>query len=208
MISSPRSLAASALRHARRRARRDAIITRASTLHLEEAFHGTTRTLELRRPQLQEDGSSSLPPTPCASRFPRASAKDSSSASPVRASRPPAGARRAICISRSHILPHGLFQLDGRDVTLTFAVAPWEAALGATRHRADARRRGRDADSSRCTVGAEAAAAWTRPSRLAPGRSVRAAQGRAAAGELAEAKALYEQMRAKLNFNPRADLAR
>ena len=30
-----------------------------------------------------------------------------------------------------HILPHALYQLDGRDVTLTFPVAPWEAALGA-----------------------------------------------------------------------------
>ena len=30
-----------------------------------------------------------------------------------------------------HILPHPLYQLDGRDVTLTFPVAPWEAALGA-----------------------------------------------------------------------------
>src|SRR5205085_1318461 len=32
----------------------------------------------------------------------------------------------------THIRPHRLFQLDGRDVTLTLPVAPWEAALGAS----------------------------------------------------------------------------
>ena len=31
-----------------------------------------------------------------------------------------------------HLRPHGKFQLDGRDVTVTLPVAPWEAALGAT----------------------------------------------------------------------------
>ena len=34
-----------------------------------------------------------------------------------------------------HILPNKLYQLDGRDVTLTLPVAPWEAALGASRQR-------------------------------------------------------------------------
>jgi curved DNA-binding protein len=29
-----------------------------------------------------------------------------------------------------HIRPHKLFSLDGRNVTLTLPVAPWEAALG------------------------------------------------------------------------------
>jgi curved DNA-binding protein len=28
--------------------------------------------------------------------------------------------------------PHRLFQVEGRDVTLTLPIAPWEAALGAT----------------------------------------------------------------------------
>jgi curved DNA-binding protein len=31
-----------------------------------------------------------------------------------------------------HIRPHNQFKLDGRDVTVTLPVAPWEAALGAT----------------------------------------------------------------------------
>jgi curved DNA-binding protein len=31
-----------------------------------------------------------------------------------------------------HNRPHRLFQLDGRDVTLTLPITPWEAALGAT----------------------------------------------------------------------------
>ena len=43
-----------------------------------------------------------------------------------------AAVRRAICTSRSASVPHRLFQVEGRDVTLTLPVAPWEAALGAT----------------------------------------------------------------------------
>ncbi len=38
----------------------DAIITRASRSALEEAFRGTTRTLELKRPELKPDGSLEL----------------------------------------------------------------------------------------------------------------------------------------------------
>ncbi len=30
------------------------------------------------------------------------------------------------------IKPHRLYQLEGRDVTLTLPIAPWEAALGAS----------------------------------------------------------------------------
>ena len=44
----------------------------------------------------------------------------------------PGGARAGDLYLEVHVRPHRLYQLDGRNVTLTLPVAPWEAALGAT----------------------------------------------------------------------------
>ena len=50
----------------------------------------------------------------------------------ARARRAPGGGRAGDLYLEVHIRPHSLYQLEGRDVTLTLPVAPWEAALGAT----------------------------------------------------------------------------
>ena len=107
-----------------------------------------------------------------------------------------------------HILPHRLFQLDGRNVTLTFPVAPWEAALGAP-----------------VTVPTLSGAVEMKvPGNSQTGQKLRL-RGRGLPGsppgdqfvqlkvvlpsaQTPEAKALYEEMRAKLNFDPRADFQR
>jgi curved DNA-binding protein len=107
-----------------------------------------------------------------------------------------------------HILPHALYQLDGRDVTLTFPVAPWEAALGAAVNVP--------------TLGG--AVAMQVPANSQSGQKLRL-RGRGLprtppgdqyvqlkvvvpSASSPEARALYEQMRDKLNFDPRADFAR
>ncbi|QOC21623.1 DnaJ domain-containing protein [Wenzhouxiangella sp. AB-CW3] len=41
------------------------------------------------------------------------------------------GGRRGDLFLEIDILPHPLFELDGRDIQLTLPIAPWEAALGA-----------------------------------------------------------------------------
>ena len=105
----------------------------------------------------------------------------------------------------AHILPHKLFELDGRNVTLTFPVAPWEAALGAA-----------------VTVPTLSGAVEMKvPANSQTGQKLRL-RGRGLPGSppgdqfvqlkvvlpgatTPQAKALYEEMRAKLNFDPRAD---
>ena len=107
-----------------------------------------------------------------------------------------------------HIVPDKLYQLDGRDVTLTFPVAPWEAALGAS--------------VTVPTLGG--AVQMSIPAGSQSGQKLRL-RGRGLAGQppgdeyvqlkvvlppagTPDARALYEQMRGTLAFDPRADFAR
>jgi curved DNA-binding protein len=105
-----------------------------------------------------------------------------------------------------HIRPHRHFHLDGRDVTLTLPIAPWEAALGAT-----------------VTVPTLGGGVEMRiPANSQSGQKLRL-RGRGLPGSTPgdqyvqlkvavppantpEARALYEEMKQKLDFNPRAEL--
>ena len=124
----------------------------------------------------------------------------------VRARLRRAAAGRAICISRSTSVRIARFQLDGRDVTLTLPIAPWEAALGGT-----------------VTVPTLGGSVEMRiPAGSQSGQKLRL-RGRGLPGEppgdqvvqlkivvppadTPEAKALYERMRSELAFDPRAEL--
>jgi curved DNA-binding protein len=107
-----------------------------------------------------------------------------------------------------HIRPNHLFQLEGRDVTLTLPVAPWEAALGGPVK----------VPTLAGTV------EMSIPAGAQSGQKLRL-RGRGLPGQppgdqyvqlkvvlpqanSPEARALYEEMRQKLAFDPRADLAR
>src|SRR5947207_796746 len=107
-----------------------------------------------------------------------------------------------------HVQPHRLFALEGRDVTLTFPVAPWEAALGAS--------------VTVPTLGGSVE--MHIPAGAQSGQRLRL-RGRGLPGQppgdqyvqlkvvlppasSPQAKALYEEMRGKLDFDPRANLSR
>ena len=176
---------------------------------LEEAFRGTTRTLELRRPQLREDGNVELTTHTVRVTIPAGVTQGQLIRLAGQGGAAGEGGAAGDLYLEVHILPQQLFALDGRDVTLIFPVAPWEVALGASvtvptlggsveMHIPGGRSSGQKLRSART---------WA--SRLTARGSVRTAEGRAAASANSpEAKALYEQMREKLNFNPRADFAR
>ncbi len=105
-----------------------------------------------------------------------------------------------------HIQPHPHYRLEGRDVTLTLPVAPWEAALGATvevptlggavqlrippnsRGGQKMRLRGRGL-----------------PSRE-PGDQYVQLEIVLPPADTDKARALYEQMQGELDFNPRSHL--
>ncbi len=174
-------------------------------IDLEEAHQGTTRRLELKRPELKADGSLevhahtvrvTLPAGVTAGQLIRLSGQGE----PAHG-----GGRAGDLYLEVHIRPHRLFQLDGRDVTITFPIAPWEAALGGS-----------------VTVPTLGGAVQMQiPAGAQSGQRLRL-RGRGLPGDpsgdqyvqlkvvlppadSAHAKALYEEMRAKLNFDPRAD---
>ena len=175
---------------------------------LEEAFRGTTRTLELRRPAVASDGSLALETHTVRVTIPAGVTEGQLIRLQGQGSPGAAGAPAGDLYLEVHILPHALYQLDGRDVTLTFPVAPWEAALGASVNVP--------------TLGG--AVAMQIPANSQPGQKLRL-RGRGLPGtnpgdeyvqlkvvlpeaSSPQARALYEQMRAQLNFDPRADFAR
>jgi curved DNA-binding protein len=101
-------------------------------IDLEEAFRGGTRTLELRRPQQKPDGSVDLSTHAVKVTIP-AGLTDGQQLRLSGQGEPGQGDGRAGDLYLEvHIRPHDLYHLQGRDVTVTLPLAPWEAALGAT----------------------------------------------------------------------------
>jgi curved DNA-binding protein len=176
-------------------------------IELEEAYRGTTRTLELRRPEVKPDGTVTLGTHTVRVTIP-AGVTEGQLIRLAGQGAPTGGGAHGDLYLEAHILPNARYQLDGRDVTVTFPVAPWEAALGASVNVP--------------TLGG--AVAMQIPANSQSGQKLRL-RGRGLPGTPAgdqyvqlkvvlpqastpEARALYEQMRDKLAFDPRADFAR
>jgi curved DNA-binding protein len=177
-------------------------------IDLEEAFGGTTRTLELKRPQLKPDGTLELQPHTVRVTIPAGITEGQSIRLAGQGEPGPNGGRAGDLYLEVHIRPHKLFQLEGRDVTLTLPVAPWEAALGGPVK----------VPTLAGTVEMNV------PAGAQSGQKLRL-RGRGLPGQQPgdeyvqlkvvlppanspEARALYEEMRRTLAFDPRADLAR
>lgn len=172
---------------------------------LEQAFHGTTSTLELKRPELRGDGTLEVRTHSVRVTIP-AGVTDGQLIRLAGQGEPGAdGGRAGDLYLEAHLLPHRLYQVDGHDVTLTLPVAPWEAALGAS--------------VTVPTLGG--AVEMQIPAGAQSGQKLRL-RGRGLPGKpagdqyvqlkvvlppasSAAAKAVYDEMREKLNFNPRAD---
>jgi curved DNA-binding protein len=176
-------------------------------IDLEEAFHGTTRTLELKRPELKPDGTLELRSHQVRVTIP-AGVTDGQPIRLAGQGEPaPGGGRAGDLYLEVHLRPHRLYQVEGRDVTLTLPVAPWEAALGGS---ITVPTLGGSVEMQ-VPAGAQSGQKLRLRGRGLPG---------APAGDeyvqlkvvlppanSAAARALYEEMRAKLgSFDPRADL--
>src|SRR5579862_1427385 len=175
---------------------------------LEEAFQGATRMLELKRPELKPDGSLELRAHTVRVSIPAGVTEGQLIRLAGQGETASGGGTAGDLYLEAHIQPHRLYQLEGRDVTLTFPVAPWEAALGTP--------------ATVPTLGG--AVEMQIPAGAQSGQKLRL-RGRGLPGQPAgdqyvqlkvvlppastpEARALYEEMRGKLPFNPRADFAR
>jgi curved DNA-binding protein len=176
-------------------------------IDLEEAFQGTTRTLELKRPELKPDGTLELRSHQVRVTIP-AGVTDGQPIRLAGQGEPATGGGRAGDLYLEvHLRPHRLYQVDGRDVTLTLPLAPWEAALGGgvavptLGGRVD----------MQVPAGAQSGQKLRLRGRGLPGTPpgdeyVQLKVVLPPANSPA-ARALYEDMRAKLaSFDPRADL--
>jgi curved DNA-binding protein len=173
---------------------------------LEAAFHGTTTLLELKRPELKSDGTLEVRTHTVRVTLPAGVTEGQLIRLAGQGGAAPEGGQAGDLYLEAHILPDPRYQLDGRDVTLTLPVAPWEAALGAS--------------VTVPTLGGPV------QMRIAPGaqsgQKLRL-RGRGLPGQPAgdqyvqlkvvlppastpEAKTIYEQMRRALDFDPRAEL--
>ena len=176
-------------------------------VELAEAFRGTTRSLELKRPELRADGQVALRSHTIKVTIP-AGVTDGQHVRVAGQGEPATGGGRAGDLYLEvHVRPDPTFALDGRDVTVTLPVAPWEAALGAT--------------VPVPTLGG--AVEMRIPPGAQSGQKLRL-RGRGLPGTPAgdqfvllkvvlppadspQAKELYEQMQRELKFDPRAGLA-
>jgi curved DNA-binding protein len=118
----------------------------------------------------------------------------------------PNGGRAGDLYLEVHIHPHRLFQLEGRDVTLTLPIAPWEAALGGP---VKVPTLAGPVEMS-IPAGAQSGQKLRLRGRGLPGQTpgdeyvlLKVVLPRA---NSPEARSLYEQMRQKLAFDPRAEL--
>jgi curved DNA-binding protein len=175
---------------------------------LEEAYRGTARTLELKRPEIKPDGSVEVGSHTVRVAIPAGVSEGQLIRLAGQGEPAHGGGSPGDLYLETHILPDDTFTLDNRDVTVTYPVAPWEAALGAS-----------------VTVPTLGGPVEMRvPPGAQSGQKLRL-RGRGLPGQPAgdqyvqlkvvlppadspQAKALYEEMRAKLNFDPRASEAR
>ena len=175
-------------------------------IDLEDAYRGGAKTIELKSQQMGDDGRVSMQPRTLKVTIPTGITEGkrirlAGQGSPGHGGGPAGDLYLEIKFSK-----HRLFDVDGRDVTLTLPVAPWEAALGAT--------------VPTPTLGG--AVDLRIPANAKAGQRMRL-KGRGLPGtppgdqyvvlkivlppaDTEEARELYEKMQRELPFDPRAEL--
>lgn len=101
-------------------------------IDLEDAFRGGIQTIELKSPQLSEDGRVIVKPRTLRVTIPAGVIEGQRIRLAGQGSPGVNGGPAGDLYLEIGFRPHRLFQVEGRDVTLKLPIAPWEAALGAT----------------------------------------------------------------------------
>ena len=101
-------------------------------IDLEEAFRGGSRTVELQRPELADDGTLQLRRHTVKVNIPAGLADGQQLRLAGQGEGSTSGGGSGDLFLEVHLRPNKQYKLEGRDVTVTLPVAPWEAALGAT----------------------------------------------------------------------------
>jgi curved DNA-binding protein len=175
-------------------------------IELEEAYRGGTRMLELKRPHVTADGRVELTTHTVRVAIPAGVTEGQLIRLSGQGEPAAGGGTAGDLYLEVHVRPHQLYHLEGRDVTLTLPVAPWEAALGAT---VTAPTLGGPVEL-RIPAGSQADGKLRLRGRGLPGEppgdQYVVLKVVLPAADSAAARALYEQMRRELGFDPRAGL--
>ncbi len=99
-------------------------------IDLEDAYHGGTRTIELRTPTVTPDGQVQVRPRTLRVTIPPGVTEGQQIRLAGQGSPGIGGGPAGDLYLEISFRPHPLYKVDGRDVTLELPVAPWEAALG------------------------------------------------------------------------------
>lgn len=101
-------------------------------IDLEDAFNGGAQTIELKSPQLSDDGRVAVRPRTLKVTIPKGVIEGQRIRLAGQGSAGVGGGPAGDLYLEIGLKPHRLYQVDGRDITLKLPIAPWEAALGAT----------------------------------------------------------------------------
>ena len=101
-------------------------------IDLEDAYRGGARTIELRTPEMTADGHVTVKPRALRVSIPAGVTEGQQIRLAGQGSPGIGGGPAGDLYLEVTIRPHRLFKVEGRDVSLTLPVAPWEAALGET----------------------------------------------------------------------------
>ncbi|MCI1279620.1 MAG: DnaJ domain-containing protein [Nitrospira sp.] len=99
---------------------------------LEDAFRGGTQTITLRTPQLNAQGRPELRERSLNVQIPKGIREGQHIRLAGQGTPGITGTSPGDLYLEIHFQPHKLYQVQGRDLSLSLPIAPWEAALGAT----------------------------------------------------------------------------
>jgi curved DNA-binding protein len=175
-------------------------------IDLEDSFRGGVKTIELKTPQLDDDGHVGLKPRTLKVTIPVGVVEGKRIRLAGQGSAGRGGGPAGDLYLELTFRPHRLFKVDGRDITLSLPIAPWEAALGATVKTPTL---AGDVDL-RIPAGAKAGQKMRLKGRglpgAPPGDQYVELKIVVPPADTPEARALYEQMQRELAFDPRAEL--
>lgn len=179
-------------------------------ISLEDAYHGATRTITLQRPQVDAQGHVITRAHNLQVRIPAGVTEGQHIRLTGQGQAGFGDGRPGDLYLEVHFAPHRLFQPDGRDLTLTLPIAPWEAALGA---KVPVPTLGGKVELS-IPVGAQSGQKLRLKGRglpasgagTAPGDQYVILQIRTPPARTERERALYRELAAAMPFNPRERL--
>ncbi|HEU4654857.1 MAG TPA: DnaJ C-terminal domain-containing protein [Steroidobacteraceae bacterium] len=175
-------------------------------IDLEDAYRGGSQTIEINSPQLTNDGHVGVQARKLKVTIPAGVTEGQRIRLAGQGSPGIGGGPTGDLYLEVSFRAHPLFEVNGRDVTLTLPVAPWEAALGATVQTPTLG----GAVDLRIPAGAKAGQKMRLKGRGLPGSpsgdQYVVLKIVLPPNDSPQAQALYEQMKRELNFDPRAEL--